>query len=528
MSTDATPQHPSRSEELEPVYDVVVCGAGSSGCVVAARLSEDPGVRVLVLEAGGSDEVPEVMDPTRWAENLGGERDWGFRAEPHDGVAGRALSQSMGRVLGGGSSINVAMWARGHRSDWDFVADRAGDPAWGYPAVLDLYRRIEDWHGVTDPGMRGTGGPVRVEQSPPGPMGQATVEAAGRLGIPSFPSWNGHLQEGRSGISALESTVTDGRRRSVYRSYLQPVRHRENLTIVTGALVTRLLVDRGRAVGVELVRDGEARTVRASAQVVLSLGAINTPALLMRSGIGDPDELRPLGIDPVAELPGVGRNLQDHVLSIPSVFACPQPVLPTMTPESGIYLSTRAGTAGPDVQIAQYDGLVNLSDTPVEAPQACWTFVPALVRPVSRGAVRLTGPNPDDPVAIEGPHLREQADVDVLVAAARMCREIADGEPLAPWLSGELAPGRLDDRELGRLIRRSGVPYWHTSCTAALGTGPDAVVDAVLAVHGLEGVRVADASVLPRITSGNTMAPSVVIGERAADILTAALGLHRG
>lgn len=528
MLTSTTPRR-KVGPELEAAYDVVVCGAGPAGCVVAARLSEDPDLRVLVVEAGGSDDVPEVMDPVRWAENLGGERDWGFRAEPHDGVSGRSLSQSMGRVLGGGSSINVGMWARGHRSDWDFVAEQAGDPAWGYPAVLDLYRRIEDWQGVAEPGTRGTGGPVRVEQSPPGPLGQATHEAAQRLGIPSFPSWNGHLQEGRSGISALESIVVGGQRRSIYRSYLHPVRHRENLTIATGALVTRLLVEGGRAVGVEVVRDGAPSTVRARARVVLSLGAVNTPALLMRSGIGDPDELRTHGIAPVAELPGVGRNLQDHVLSVPSVFSSPRPLPPPLTPESGLYLSVRAGTPGPDVQVAQYDGLVDLSDAGIEAPEACWTLVPALVRPVSRGAVRLTGPGPDDPVRIEGPHLREQADVDVLVAAARACREIADDEALAPWVSGEVAPGRhLDDRALGALVRRSGVPYWHTSCTAALGTGPDAVVDASLALHGLEGVVVADASVLPRITSGNTMAPSVVIGERAADILTAALGLHRG
>src|SRR5712671_512143 len=302
--------------ELKPQYDFIVCGSGSSGSVVARRLAENPDVSVLLLEAGGSDDVPSVIEADQWHTNLGSERDWAFQAQPNRHLNGRSIPMNMGKVLGGGSSINVMAWSRGHKNDWDYFASEAGDTAWSYESVLDIYRAIEDWHGAPDPDYRGTGGPAFVAPAPdPNPIAPAALEAARSAGIPTFENQNGRMMEGDGGASILDLRARDGYRQSVFRSYVFPFMDRPNLTVLTGALVTRLTFDeyeRNRVTGVEFAHDGKTHRVGAGSEVVLSLGAIHTPKVLMQSGIGDRAGLQRHGIPVVQHLPGVGQNLQDH------------------------------------------------------------------------------------------------------------------------------------------------------------------------------------------------------------------------
>jgi choline dehydrogenase len=271
--------------ELKPQYDFIVCGSGSSGSVVARRLAENPDVSVLLLEAGGDDDVPEVMRAEQWPANLGSERDWNFTAQPNPHLNGRSIPFGMGKVLGGGSSINAMMWSRGHKNDWDYFASEAGDKAWNYDSVLNIYRRIEDWHGAPDPDFRGTGGPVYVQPAPdPNPIAPAALDGARSVGIPTFENQNGRMMEGAGGASIFDLRVRDGCRQSVFRSYLFPYMDRPNLTVLTDALVTRLTfnrLERNRVGGVQFSYDGTLHQVGAGSEVVLSLGAIHTPKVLM-------------------------------------------------------------------------------------------------------------------------------------------------------------------------------------------------------------------------------------------------------
>jgi choline dehydrogenase len=279
------------ASELKPHYNFIVCGSGSSGSVVARRLAENPNVTVLLLEAGGTDDVPSVREAGQSLLNLGSERDWGFRAQANPHLNGRSIPMSMGKVLGGGSSINWMAWARGHKNDWDYFASEAGDPAWNYESVLNTYLRIEDWHGAPDPKYRGAGGPVFVDPAPnPNPIAPAMLDGARSIGI----------------------LARDGKRMSVFRAYVFPYMDRPNLTVLTHALVTRLTFDGKRTTGVEITYDGKTHLIKAGIEVILSLGAIQTPKVLMQSGLGDQVELQRLGIPVVQHLPGVGQNFQDH------------------------------------------------------------------------------------------------------------------------------------------------------------------------------------------------------------------------
>src|SRR5712664_4995738 len=342
------------TSELKPHYDFIVCGSGSSVSVVARRLAENPDASVLLLEAGGDDDVPSVMDADQWFTNLGTERDWGFQAEPNPGLNGRAIPMSMGKVLGGGSSINVMYWARGHKNDWNYLADEAGDAAWNYESVLNLYRRIEDWHGAPDPKYRGTGGPVFVQPAPdPNPIAPALLEGARSVGIATYENQNGRMMEGNGGAAIMDVRVRDGKRQSVFRSYPFPFMDRPNLTVLTHALVTRLIFEGKRATGVEMFYDGKTHRVGAGLEVVLSLGAIQTPKVLMQSGIGDQDALQRLGIPVVQHLPGVGQNFQDH-----PAHGCVweyQEALPLRNnmAEATFFWKSSSGRESPDVQTCQ-------------------------------------------------------------------------------------------------------------------------------------------------------------------------------
>jgi len=303
------------SSELADRFDYIVCGAGTSGCVVAARLAADPKIQVLLLEAGGGDETDLITNPNHWPMTLGSELDWGFEAEANLHLNGRAIPYSMGKVLGGGSSINVSTWSRGHKADWDFYASEADDRSWTYDSVLDLYRdRVEAWTGEPDPDFRGTRGMVHVQSAAdPQPFSFAFLDGAESVGLPRFPSVNGRMMETAGGCAFVDETVRDGKRRSIFRSYVYPLMDRRNITVLTGALARRVLFRRLRAKGIEFQYQEMILRAEAAHEVILCLGAIHTPKLLMQSGIGDEAELKRVGIPVRQVLPGVGRNLHDHL-----------------------------------------------------------------------------------------------------------------------------------------------------------------------------------------------------------------------
>jgi choline dehydrogenase len=510
------------TSELRLHYDFVVCGSGSSGSVVARRLAENPEVSVLLLEAGGSDDVPSVMEAGQWPTNLGSDRDWAFQAQPNPHLNGRSIPMNMGKVLGGGSSINVMFWSRGHKNDWDYFASEAGDPAWSYESVLNIYRRIEDWHGASDPKYRGTGGPVFVQpEADPSPVALAMLEGTRSVGIPTFENQNGRMMEGAGGCSIVDLRVRDGKRESVFRSYTFPYMDRPNLTVLTHALVTRITFEGKRATGVECIYNGKTHRISAGLEVVLSLGAIHTPKVLMQSGIGDEVESQRFGIPLVQHLPGVGQNFQDHP-GIGCVWEYEKP-LPPRTGSVTFFWKSDPNLDTPDIQTCQAEVPFAAAEmlARYNAPAGSWSMVAGIVRPKSRGRIRLTGPNPTDPVQIETDMMSHPDDVKAAIASVQLCREIGNSAVFRPFVKREVMPGNLKGAELENFIRDSVVTYWHQTCTAKMGRDPMSVVDANLKVYGIENLRIADGSIMPRVTTGNTMAPCVIIGERAGEILKA-------
>jgi choline dehydrogenase len=514
--------------ELKPHYDFIVCGSGSSGSVVARRLAENAQVSVLLLEAGGSDDVPSIMEAGQWPLNLGSERDWAFMGQPNPHLNGRSIPLNMGKVLGGGSSINVMCWARGHKNDWDFFAAEARDTAWSYESVLNIYRRIEDWHGAPDPKYRGTGGPVFVQPAPdPNPVAPAMLEGARSVGIPTFQSHNGLMMEGDGGASIMDLRVRGGMRQSVFRSYAFPYMDRPNLTVLCHALVTRLVMSGKQASGVEIVHDGKVQRIAAGVEVVLSLGAIHTPKVLMLSGIGDQTELQRLGIPVVQHLPGVGQNFQDHV-GFGCVWEYPQALPPRNNMGEAVFFwKSDPDLDTPDLQTCQGEMPMSSADTAAQfsPPAGSWSLFAGLVRPKSRGRIRLTGSDPHDPIEIEANTLAHPDDMKAAVACVELCREIGNSGPLSPFVKREVMPGKLKGAALENFIRDAASTYWHQTCTARMGHDAMSVVDGSLKVHGIDNLRIADGSIMPRITTGNTMAPCVVIGERAAEILKIVTGV---
>ncbi len=455
---------------LKAQYDFIVCGAGSSGSVVARRLAENPEVSVLLLEAGGSDEVPEVMDPLQWPKNIGSERDWGFVSVPEPYLNRRSIPLSMGKVVGGGSSINVMVWARGHQTDWDYFAREAGDPAWNYQAVLQIYQRIEDWQGAPDPTRRGNGGPVYIEQPrTPHPLTTAILDASQSAGLPVFPNPNGNMMEGDGGATRYELIVKEGRRRSIFRSYTYPVMNQPNFTVLTGARVSRLTLHGSKVTGVEIVRGGESVKIAAGSEVVLSLGAIETPRVLMQSGIGDQDHLADFGIPVVQHLPGVGKNLQDHV-NFGCIWEYREPLEITGNGgEAAIYWKSDAALEAPDLLLGNTEFPSpgpQMKDRAI--PEQGWSMFAGVCRPHSRGSISLTGPNVDDPLRIETNALSDPADVKAALAAVALSREIGNASPLKSINKREALPGDLHGPDLLNFLRDAGVTYWHQTCTAKM------------------------------------------------------------
>lgn len=509
-------------------YDFIICGAGAAGSVVAGRLARDPNVRVLLIEAGASDERSEVLEPAQWPLNLGSERDWGFSSVPNPHLNKRSIPLNMGRVLGGGSSINVGVWARGHKNDWEDFAAESGNPAWSYESVLKIYQRVEDYHGESDPSRRGCGGPVHVMSvKAPQPIARALVEAARQHDIPSFGSPNGAMMEGRGGVAFNDLIVKNGRRHSMYRAYVHPRLGQANLTVLTDTVVSRLQFVGRRVVGVEVVRHGGIERFHADREVILSLGAINTPKVLMQSGIGPAEELKRHGIPVVQDLPGVGENHQDHV-SFAAIFEYAKPqAVGYGGSEATLYWSSDRSLHLPDMFHCQVEFPVpSAENAALNVPLHGWTMFAGLAHPKSRGRVTLSGRDVTDAPIIDANTLSDPDDMRCAIQNLDLVREIGAGAAFKGLVKGEALPGRLTGTELQNYIRNAAVTYWHQCSTAKMGLDDMSVVDGQLKVYGIDGLRVADASIMPHVTSGNTMAPCVVIGERAVDEIVAAHGLH--
>ena len=521
------------------MFDHVIVGAGSAGCVLAARLSEDPGARVLLLEAGGADDRREIRVPVAFSKLFGSDCDWNYHTVPQARLDGRRLYWPRGRVLGGSSSINAMMWVRGVADDYD-AWERSGAEGWNYADAVRYFSRIEDAQR-RDPAHQGRGGPLRIaEQRDPNPGTALFVAACVNSGIPRNPNANAGDNEG------VDYTVVSqrrGARWSTADAYLRPALRRPNLTVETGSHVTGVTISGGRAVGVSYRRDGAAHTARARREVVLAGGAVNSPQLLLLSGVGPADELRALGITPVVDLPGVGRNLQDHLAvgvvaattRRDTLLAAEQPaqvaryllarrgMLTSNVAEAHAFVRSSPQVRHPDLELL-FAPVPFVDHGRGRPPGHGYTLGAILLQPASRGTVRLASSDPLAPPLIDPAYLAEPDDLRVLVTGMRRALAVLDTPPLAGVVSGlmkpEARPG--SDDELAAAVRAGAETLYHPVGTCRMGVDAMAVVDPQLRVRGVAGLRVADASVMPSLIRGHTNAPAVMIGEKAADLLRAA------
>jgi choline dehydrogenase-like flavoprotein len=499
--------------------EVIVVGAGSAGCALTRRLV-DAGVDVLLLEAGGPDDSPAIHDPARFHELWLAAEDWAYHTTPQPQAADRALHWPRGKVLGGSSCLNGLIHVRGARTDYEEWV-RLGAAGWSWEDVLPAFRRMEDFDGGASE-LHGAAGPLRImSRYALAPIHEAIMDAAVQVGIERNPDYNSGLLDG---VAQMQLTIRDGRRDSAAAAYLRPVLGAGNLRVLTRAHVHRLLLEDTRCGGVEFDHDGTLHRARAGSEVVVSAGAIEAPALLLRSGIGPADELRRVGIDAAVDLPGVGRNLHDHLLS-PSIWAADAEIVPFepgLSPiQTHLWWRSRAGLPGPDTQPIHFS--VPLYEPWMEGPANAFTLMGGMVRPQSRGSIKLSGPSPSDPLIIDPRILSVQQDLVALAASLCQVREMGAAPALRAWGARELYPGPevTDAAQVRDYVRRTAISYHHQVGTCRMGVDAEAVVDPRLRVHGVEGLRVADASVMPAVTSGNTNAPSLMIGERAADFITA-------
>ncbi|HEV3282935.1 MAG TPA: GMC family oxidoreductase N-terminal domain-containing protein [Solirubrobacteraceae bacterium] len=520
------------------MHDYVIVGAGSAGCVLANRLSEDPTVKVLLLEAGGRDRSLNVKIPAAFPNQFHTKLDWDFATEPEPHVDGRSLYIPRGKMIGGSSSMNAMLYVRGRPLDYDGW-EAQGAPGWGYRDVLPYFLKSEDnVRGASE--FHGAGGPLRVsEQRSPRPMNRRFLQASEAAGIPQIPDYNGPEQDG---VSLAQVTQRNGQRFSAADAFLRPAMRRPNLELRTNVTVLGVELEGNRAVGVRLRgRRGREELVRADREVILAAGAIGSPQLLLLSGVGPAEELRAAGVEVRHDLAGVGRNLQDHpfvtmiweVSDQRTLYGAdkPKPLAEWLLRRSGplsstvaevfAFTRTRGGLPAADIQF--HMGAAFFEDHGQEEYDGhCMVIAPVLVSPAARGQVWLRSSDPLAKPRIITNTLSEPADVESLVAGMQLAREIAAQPALAEIVVKDLKPGaQYTDREaLEADLRRRLMLIYHPVGTARMSdTHEHAVVDSQLRVHGLEGLRVVDASIMPSITGGNTNAPTIMIAEKAADLM---------
>jgi choline dehydrogenase-like flavoprotein len=510
------------------VYDYVIVGAGSAGCVLAARLSEDPDVKVAVLEAGGPDTRPEIAMPIAFPMLLKSTVDWDLLGEVEPGLGGRRLYLPRGKVVGGSGSINAMIYVRGNRADYD-EWEAGGADGWGYDDVLPYFRRSEDNERGEDE-FHGVGGPLAVSDSRAmSPLIETMIEASVLAGHEHNPDFNGASQEG---VGRFQLTQRDGLRCSTAAAFLHPAAHRPNLDVITGAMALRILFDGTRATGVEVARSGALEEIRAEREVILSAGSYQSPVLLMISGIGPAEDLELFGIDVRENLP-VGHDLQDHCMAQlnyetdePSLFNAFTPEnfglleqglgpLTSNIPEAGAFFRTRPDLDAPDIEFHYAPSM--FYDEGLTAPHAGgYCFGPVVIKPTSRGRVMLRAPLADSKPRVLCNFLTTEEDRASIVAGIRMALEIAEQAPLRKASRSPFSvPAGDSDGEILEFVRRAGQSVYHPTSTCAIGS----VVDSQLRVYGVDGLRVADASVMPTITRANTNAATIMIGEKAADLI---------
>jgi choline dehydrogenase len=513
----------STEASLRPSYDYIIVGAGAAGCVLAGGLSASD-ARVLLIESGGTDDAPTVLNPSVWFYNVGGPLDYHLPVTPLPQLNNRKFNMALGHVVGGGSTINAMVWMRGMQRDYDGWAEN-GAKGWAFADVLPVFKAQEDWEGGAN-AWRGAGGPIHIRRpKDPHPTAPAFIEAARQMGMPILDDVNGPMRPGAGYINM--NIAADGTRVSAARAFLRPALSRPNLTLLLNTNVVKLNFTGTRCVGVKLMTDGAPKDIAADKEVILAAGAINSPKLLMLSGVGEAKALRSLGIDVVENLPGVGENLQDHVLALGVVFKykgkMPDRPADSNAVEAEAYLSSHP-SGDTDISLVLHQmpavspEVASRFGTP---PPDAFTIAPALVQPTSRGSVRLASDNFQDAAVIDGNYLGTDHDFASVVRAIEVAREIGSQHAFDGLRESELIPGpKASAEEIRELARLASASFGHAVGTCKMGVDELAVVDPELRVHGIEGLRVADASVMPRIITGpGTNASAHMIAGRAATLI---------